>query len=133
MIAFSTFFENKTLGLTEKITIKGVGSILSKVDSGNEAYNVLHGTNLKQSKDGIVSFITVGDKKITKPIAEFIDINIGSGNVEKRPVISFDVSINGKEFKDVKFSIADRSQNKEKVLLGKPFIAALGGLIDVTK
>ena len=129
---FKIFFEQRILGLHEPINIEGVGQITSKVDSGNGGYNVLHGINLK-IKDNTVDFTTVNGKKMSKPIVEFIDINIGSGNIEKRPVVEFNVSIVGEKFKNVKFSLADRSQNEEKVLLGKTFIAALGGLIDVTK
>lgn len=137
MIPFKTFFENQALGLIEPIHIDGVGKIEAKVDSGNGGYNVLHGADIrihgKRYDRRLVSFTTVDGVKITKPLIEFIDINIGSGNIEKRPVVIFRVTINDRTFKSVRFSIADRSQNEEKVLLGKSFIAALGGLIDVTK
>ena len=38
-----------------------------------------------------------------------------------------------KQYPNTPFSIADRSQNEQKVLLGKNFIEKLGGIIDVTK
>jgi hypothetical protein len=132
MTTFKLFFENQTLGLIEPMSIEGVGKVNAKVDSGNGGYNVLHGVNIKINDDK-ATFKTIDGVVITKPIVEFIDINIGSGNIEKRPVVAFNISINNKYFKNIKFSIADRSQNEEKVLLGKNFIAALGGLIDVTK
>lgn len=133
MQTFKTFFESaEPLGLTELIKIDGVGDVTAKVDSGNGAYNVLHGINIDQKGDN-VTFTTIDNKKITKPVVELIDINIGSGNIEKRPVVVFDVIIKNKPYKNIKFSIADREQNEEKVLLGKEFISDLGGIIDVNK
>lgn len=131
MISFKLFFEN-ALGLVETVTFKELGPVEAKVDSGNGAYNVLHGVNLYKTGD-TVSFETVNNKQITKKIQEFIDINIGSGNIEKRPVILFDISIGNKPYPNTLFSIADRADNEHKVLIGKNFIEKLGGLIDVTK
>lgn len=131
MIPFSLFFE-RALGLIEVVTFKELGPVDAKVDSGNGAFNVLHGTNL-QEYGGQVNFKTVNDKGITKKIADYIDINIGAGKVEKRPVVLFDIKFGGKVFKDVPFSISDRSTNEQQVLLGKDFIIKHGGLIDVTK
>ena len=131
MISFKLFFEN-ALGLVETVTFKELGPVDAQVDSGNGAYNVLHGINLDKTGD-TVSFETVNNKQITKKIQEFIDINIGSGNIEKRPVVLFDISIGGKPYPNTPFSIADRADNEHKVLIGKNFIEKLGGLIDVTK
>ena len=131
MISFKLFFEN-ALGLVETVTFKELGPVTAKVDSGNGAYNVLHGTDI-QEYGNTINFKTVNDKGITNKVQEFIDINIGSGNVEKRPVVLFDISIGGKNYPNTPFSIADRSQNEEKILIGKDFITKLGGLIDVTK
>lgn len=131
MISFKLFFEN-ALGLVETVTFKELGPVDAKVDSGNGAYNVLHGINLDEHGD-MVNFETVGGKRLTKRIQEFIDINIGSGNIEKRPVILFDISIGEKPYPNTPFSIADRANNEQKVLIGKDFIEKLGGIIDVTK
>ena len=77
MINFKKFFEsNKPLGLIETITFKELGPIEAKVDSGNGAYNVLHGININHEGNQ-VTFDTVNDKQITKPVVEFIDINVG--------------------------------------------------------
>lgn len=131
MISFKLFFE-AVLGLVETITFKELGPVDAKVDSGNGAYNVLHGVNLDEYGD-MVNFETVNGKKLTKKIQGYVDINIGSGNIEKRPVVLFDISIGGKPYPNTPFSIADRADNEHKVLLGKDFIAKLGGMIDVTK
>ena len=132
MISFKNFFEsNKPLGLIETITFKDLGPIEAKIDSGNGAYNVLHGYNIVEH-DGKVTFFTVEDKKITKELVEKIDINVGSGNIEERPVVEFDIEIGDKLYPKTKFSIGDRTENEYKILVGKDFIEQLGGLIDVS-
>lgn len=131
MISFKLFLE-KALGLVETITFKDLGPVLAKVDSGNGAFNVLHGIDVKSNGKSI-QFKTVNNKVLTKELVDTIKINIGSSNVEQRPVVLFDIAIGGKHYKNVKFSLADRTANEEKVLLGKDFIEQLGGLIDVTK
>jgi len=140
VITFKKFFEsNKPLGLIETITFKELGPIEAKIDSGNGAYNVLHGINLKYSGlddnyegKSHVTFETVDGKTIKKRVIEFIDINIGSGNIEERPVVEFDIEIGDKTYPNTKFSIGDREENEYKILVGKDFIEQLGGIIDVS-
>ena len=131
MIPFKLFFE-KALGLIETVTFKELGPVEAKVDSGNGAYNVLHGIDIKVH-NGNVTFRTVNEKVLTKKLQETIDINIGSGNIEKRPVVLFDIETGNEPHPNTPFSIADRAQNEQKVLIGKDFIVKMGGLIDVTK
>jgi len=133
VINFKTFFEkNKPLGLIETVEFEELGPIEAKVDSGNGAYNVLHGVNIIDNNDGKIIFDTVNNKKLKKDIVEKIDINVGSGNIETRPVVRFNIEIGGKQYPNTKFSIGDRTENEYKILLGKDFIEDLGGLIDVS-
>ncbi len=132
MITFKKFFEsNKPVGLIETITFEELGPIEAKIDSGNGAYNVLHGVNIVEDGNE-VSFDTVDNKTLKKKLVEHIDINIGSGNIETRPVVLFDIEIGDKKYPDTKFSIGDRKENEYKILVGKDFIEKLGGLIDVS-
>ena len=139
MITFKKFFEsNKPLGLIETITFKELGPIEAKIDSGNGAYNVLHGVNLNFNKNKTkVTFDTVNNKKLSKPVIEFIDINVGSGpdgeaTIDNRPVVEFDIEIGDKIYPNTKFSIGSREDNDYKILVGKEFIEKLGGIIDVS-
>ena len=133
MKSFKHFFEaNKPLGLIETLHFQDLGPIEAKVDSGNGAYNVLHGQNIQEVADGQISFDTVNGKTLTMPVREYIDINIGSGNIETRPVIELDIEIGDDSFPKTRFSVGDRSSNEYKILLGKDFIEQLGGLIDVS-
>ena len=126
MITFKKFFEsNKPLGLIETITFKELGPIEAKIDSGNGAYNVLHGVNLNFNKNKTeVTFDTVNNKKLSKPVIEFIDINVGSGpdgeaTIDNRPVVEFDIEIGDKIYPNTKFSIGSREDNDYKILVGK--------------
>lgn len=125
--------KNRPLGLIETMVFKELGPVPAKVDSGNGAYNVLHGVNIEMIDDQTVQFDTVNNKTIQKPVIELIDINVGSGNIEQRPVVEFNIQIGNKKFNNVKFSIGDRTDNEYKILVGKDFISLLGGVIDVDK
>jgi len=119
------------LGVTEYITIDGIGSVVAKIDSGNEAYNVLHGVDIEDNGDSTITFTTIDDKKITLPCTGSIDINIGSGNIEARPTVVLDIILNNIKHKGITFSIADRADNEQQVLIGEPFIKRLNALVDV--
>jgi hypothetical protein len=132
MKSFKKFFVEKyVLGLEEDITLDGLGTIRAKLDTGNGAYNVLHGEDLKIDKN-TVRFTTMNNFVLEKPIEEMITINLGAGNKEERPVCLFDCVIGGRKFPNIPFSIGNRSENIHKVLIGKNFIQhQLDALIDV--
>ena len=128
---FKTFFEATIIGLIENIELQGIGALEAKVDSGNGAFNVLHGEDIiKQGNK--VTFTTVDGKRIIKDIKDTITINVGAGHVEERPVVSFRMKFANTEFDNVPFSIGNRSKNEYKVLIGKDFIKQLDALIDVS-
>ena len=131
---FKTFFtEKQVLGLIEFLDLDGVGQVPSKLDSGNGAFNVIHGDDVQIQGDKVF-FRTCNNKTLLKPLISTITINVGAGNTEDRPVVSFDVVVGGKLFKKIPFSIGNRSTNIYKVLVGKDFIEKnLDALIDVGK
>ncbi len=132
MLDFQEYFlEKNVLGLEEIIFLDGLGRIQAKLDSGNGAYNVLHGDNIKLNGNK-VRFTTMDGKTLEKPIQDTITINVGAGNTEDRPVVLFNVKIGGQVFPNVPFSIGNRADNIHKVLIGKNFIQKeLDALIDV--
>jgi hypothetical protein len=132
MISFKQFFvEKNILGLEENIYLDGIGLIKAKLDTGNGAYNVLHGEDIET--DGqIVRFTTMNGYRIEKPVKTTVTINVGAGNKEERPVCLFDCKIGGKSFPNIPFSVGNRADNNHKVLIGKLFIEKeLDALIDV--
>jgi hypothetical protein len=125
------FLEKVILGLEETIYIDGVGQLRAKLDTGNGAYNVLHGEDI-QIDGQTVRFTTEHGVVLEKPIVDHVTINIGAGNTEDRPVVNLNVKMGDKVFKDIPFSIGNRSGNTHKVLIGKLFIQnELEALIDV--
>lgn len=124
--------EEDIIGLVEPISIQDIGDVQSKVDSGNGAYNVLHGI-IKGKRGNFIIIDTVNGKKLKKKVVDTVVIHIGSGNKEERPVVLFDIVFDGKQYKDVPFSIADRSENEYPVLIGKDFVSKIDKLIDVDK
>lgn len=135
-INYKLQLEKLVVGVEEPIFIKGIGSVLAKVDSGNGAYNVLHGEDFYYQGD-IVVFTTFDEEgnehKVSKKIQDTITINIGAGHTEERPIVLFDVKFAIDEYINVPFSIGDRSNNKNKVLLGKEFLTKeLNALIDIS-
>jgi len=132
MVTFKQFFVEKlVVGLEEIITLNGIGPIKAKLDSGNGAFNVLHGEDI-QSDGKLVRFTTEGGMNVEKELVDTITINLGAGNKEERPVVLFDVKFGNKIFKDVPFSIGNRSENSHKILIGKNFHQHLDALIDVS-
>lgn len=130
MRSFKHFFEQTVIGLIEKIDLYGIGPLQAKIDSGNGAYNVLHGEDITREGNK-VTFTTVGNKRLIKDIEDMITINVGAGNIEERPVVLFRMKFGGQEFDNIPFSIGNRSSNDYKVLIGKEFIKELDALIDI--
>jgi|TARA_R100001129_G_C5224001_1_gene220535 hypothetical protein len=134
MKKFKQFFiEKSVLGLIEFFDVDGIGKIPSKLDSGNGAYNVIHGEDI-QVQGNKVHFKTVNNQRLMKDKVDDIVINVGAGNTEERPVVNFDLKIGNKEFKDVPFSVGNRASNLFKILVSKDFIEKeLDALIDVSQ
>jgi hypothetical protein len=135
MISFREFHDKNILGVREQIHLLDhpeLGEIPVKVDTGNEAYNVLHGVEVKD-KGEHVTFRTINNQELTLPKIDTVTIHIGSGVKEQRPVVRLNFNMNGREYKDVPFSIADRSENEEAVLLGEPFLKQTNSVVDVKK
>jgi len=107
MKKFKEFFIEKTvLGLIEFFDVDGIGKIPSKLDSGNGAYNVIHGEDI-QVQGNKVMFKTVNNKHLMKDKVDDITINVGAGHTEERPVVNFDLKIGNKEYKDIPFSVGN--------------------------
>ena len=137
MKSFKEFLADKTIGLIEPIAIfvsrgPNFGTYSAKVDSGNDGYNVLNAPDLKVENE-VAYFKILDGKQVGIKVTEYIDVHIGDDNIDHRPVVSLDVKFNGKQYKDIKFSLANRESNDNPVLISKEFIKKLGLLIDVNK
>lgn len=125
--------EQETLGLIEPIKIEGIDTeLIALIDSGNAAYNVLHGVDI-DDRGNEVTFITTDNIRVTRPKVDEITIHVGAGHDEHRPVVEFTVEMGGKVYPDVRFSIGDRTENQHPVLIGADFLKQIDALIDVNK
>lgn len=134
MKTFLQYIEEKSvLGLIEFFDIEGIGKIPAKLDSGNGAYNVIHGEDIQEQGDKVF-FRTVNGKTLLLPKKGEITINVGAGNMEHRPVVELNFKIGENEFNNIPFSIGNRASNLYKILVGKDFIQQdLDALIDVSQ
>lgn len=134
MKTFLQYIEEKSvLGLIEFFDIEGIGKIPAKLDSGNGAYNVIHGEDIQEQGDKVF-FRTVNGKTLLLPKKGEITINVGAGNMEHRPVVELNFKIGENEFNNIPFSIGNRASNLYKILVGKDFIQKdLDALIDVSQ
>ena len=125
--------EQETLGLVEPIKIEGIDTeLIALIDSGNAAFNVLHGVKIKD-RGSEVEFITTNDIRVIRPKVDEITIHVGAGHDEHRPVVEFTIEIGNKVYPDVKFSIGNRTENQHPVLIGADFLKQINALIDVSK
>jgi hypothetical protein len=127
--------ERLVIGLEEPILIKDLGEITAKIDSGNGGYNVIHGEDIIYQGDRITFKTFDGlnnERLITKKVKEELEIHIGGGITQKRPVIELDVKFANEEYKKIPFSVTDRSSNTHKILISKDFVEkTIDALIDV--
>lgn len=127
--------ERLVIGLEEPVLIKGLGELSAKIDSGNGGYNVIHGTDFHQQGDELM-FTTHDsfghEKKMQAKVIDTIEVNMGGGNIENRPVIELDIKFAGEDYKKIPFSVSDRSTNTNPILISKGFVEnELEALIDV--
>lgn len=131
------YYESRIIGVVEPMTIESIGTFDAKVDSGNDGYNVIDGQNIVTSgnrTDGHTDIeFSFAKKRIKTKIVEFIDVHIGDSKIDKRPVIKLDIKFNGKIFKGVLFSVANREMNEYKILVSRDFISKNKYLIDVNQ
>lgn len=129
MQTFEQFWEQKqVLPPVLKIKIQGIGEFEAKADTGNDGYNVLHATNI-QNNGSTVSFVSNNTQHQAQTDGN-LTVNKGPKLKENRSVIKLNVSISGKTYQNIPFTISDRTGMSEPVLLSKDFLAQIGGVID---
>lgn len=130
MKTFNQYHNDYILNVEEPIQIEHIGNFLAKVDTGNEAYNVMHADKISDAGDNKVQF-TTNDKTFIVPLIDTININLGADNFEYRPVIYLNIVLKGKQFNKVLFSLGNRASNRHKVLLGCEFLQKIKATVKV--
>lgn len=94
----------KVVSYYETIHLDGVGDMKGCFDTGNSSLCAIKSHYVKE-KDGKLT-VELNGKKITKDIVRHCTI-LASGHKTKRPVVKFDMSLNGKIIKDVEVCVRE--------------------------
>ena len=117
-------------GLIEYMDVKGLGEYKAKLDTGNESCSSLHADKIEDLHTSVV--FTIGDKKFKKEVVDRVKILVGS-DTERRPVVHFDVKFGGREIKNVRFNLNDRSEYDYEILVGAEFLKKYHYCVDPGK
>ena len=104
-----------------------------KVDTGATSSS-LHATNVKMG-DNRVSFMCdlLSPNVITLPTEGTQEVHSADFGGDQRPVVRFDVVVDGKPLKGVMFNLNDRSKMDAKLLIGQDVLKAGNFQVDVNK
>lgn len=121
------------VGFKEVVEILGI-PLKAKFDTGNAALCVIHADKHKiDEKKKMVTWWHDG-KKFSHKYKEIRDVRVGGlrDYTEQRPVIELDVTFDGVIYKEVDFTIADRSK-RMPVLLNRKFIKKTNSAVNPAK
>lgn len=130
--------EPKIIGVFERVSFPsfGLGKVMAKIDTG--AYTgALHCTKIEAvdgPKGKILHF-----SPFTKPQKEFTTdkfmvshVKSSNGKTENRFFINTEIELDG-EIYPIKLSLADRSEMKWSVLIGRRFLRHNNLMVDATR
>ncbi len=112
-------FASQQIGYVEYINIENTGTVKARIDTGNSGYCVAHVSDV-DIKKGQVTFKLNG-KKLTKKMLGRKNVKVGDEE-EDRIHVLLDIVFGRKEYKDIEFTLDDRSNRVYPVLIGRKFL-----------
>lgn len=114
--------KSKECGFIEKLEIEGIGEIDAKMDTGCGSYSVIHADSWNIDGD-YVKWINNGKEYEHKieTVKKFLRGGVRNQE-EERVVVLLNVTFVGKTYKDVKFSISNRTNMTTPVLINRNFL-----------
>ena len=111
----------------------GNRALVGKVDTGATTSS-LHATNIQVSGNR-VSFVCpdISSNSITMELVGSQEVHSADGGGQARPMVKFDVTVNGQQLTGVTFNLNDRSNMDDPVLIGQNILQAGNFIIDVNK
>jgi len=117
--------ETKEVGVLEVVEVleKGIEPMTAKMDTGNGAFNSIGAENIKVKGDTVEFNIKGHKNKLKKKLLPKMDIIKNNGDEsEKRYCVSFDIKVGEKVYRDVYFSLSDRSNMNHTILISRKFM-----------
>ncbi len=130
--------ELPTIGIVELVSIgKRAVDVPAKIDTGADGSSIW-ASNVRVGKDGILRFSLFGEgskyyngKLFKRKDFSAVRVKNSTGHMQLRYTVSLPVKIAGKTIR-ARFSLADRSNNTFKILIGRRTISKKF-LVDVSK
>lgn len=102
--------------------------ILARVDTG-ASLSSIHGEDIKLTDGESITF-TFNNVRYKCWLKRSAHIRTADGGRNDRPVVEFDIEIDGETFKNVEFSITDRDDMKFDMLIGRNALIQADLLVD---
>lgn len=126
--------EKRTLGDTTTVNFTQFNrGVEAKVDTGADTSS-LHATNI-QTNGGKVSFVSpsISQNAITVDLAGQHEVHSADGGGNTRPLVKFDIEIDGVQLQGMEFNLNDRSNMDSEILLGQNVLKAGNFVVDVSQ
>jgi hypothetical protein len=119
--------ETEFLNHIESVVIHRINDnepMTARIDTGAK-YSSIHADNVRADADWVK--FSIGDVTYKVPYARDIKIkNVHGGDSSVRQIIKLDVTIAGKRFNGIEFTLSNRGVMKYPVLIGRNVIEQLG-------
>lgn len=118
----------KIVGFRETVILPSIGTFVAKLDSGNGASSCsVHADDIEEIEGSV--YWKLGDKEFINKIVGQSKAEVGE-KIHHRAVINLDVKFNGITYRNVKFSLVDRTEKSTPILLNRDFLSLAGLIID---
>jgi ribosomal protein S6--L-glutamate ligase len=113
---------SKEIGYKEMVKINGM-NLVAKFDTGNGFLCVIHADKYEIDKNKKIVNWTSHGKKFKNNYIEIEEVEVGGAKkyIEKRPQIELDISFDGVLYKNIGFTLDDRS-DRTPVLIDRTFM-----------
>lgn len=129
--------KEKILGIEADVRFTSVGNktVKGKIDTGASCSS-LHSTDITVNKDrNSVTFNSpaISDNVITMDLSGVQNVHSADGGGNERPMVKFDIEVNGTPIQGALFNLNDRSNMDTMVLIGQNILKAGDFQIDVNQ
>lgn len=129
--------DKRTLGDTASVSFVTLGNqnVEGKVDTGATTSS-LHADNIKINKNAnTVSFNCpeISNRVITMDLSGSQEVFSADAGGNTRPIVTFDIEVNGVPLSQVSFNLNDRSEMDSPILIGQNILKSGNFLVDVSK